>query len=135
VADPINPYKRDEKEMDEIQELNWDAIEWEQVNPHMKRKMVNGSKLTIAQILLSDGFVVPMHSHINEQVTQVISGKMRFIFGEDRAKEVILGPGDVIVIPANLPHEAHMIGDVFETDTWAPRREDWINKTDDYLRR
>ena len=46
-----------------------------------------------------------------------------------------VGPGEVLVIPANLPHEAHVIGDVFETDTWSPRREDWINKTDDYLRR
>ena len=47
---------------------------------------------------------------------------------------MILGPGDVVVIPANLPHEATMIGDVLEFDSWAPRREDWLNKTDDYLR-
>ncbi len=120
--------------MNEILELNWDTEEWEQVNPHMKRKMISGANMTVAQIELKDGFVVPMHSHINEQITQVIKGKMRFIFGEDRSKELTLGPGDVIVIPANLPHEAHMIGDVYETDTWAPRREDWINKTDDYLR-
>lgn len=101
----------------------------------MKRKMVSGEKTTVAQIALKDGFVVPMHSHINEQITQVISGKMRFVFGDEDGTEIVIGPGDVLVIPANLPHEAHVIGDVFETDTWAPRREDWINKTDDYLRR
>lgn len=120
--------------MEELQELSWDSIEWEQVNPNMRRKLVNGANLTVAHIAMKDGFVVPMHSHVNEQVTQVISGKMRFYFGEDRAKEVVIGPGEVLVIPANLPHEAHMVGDVVETDTWAPRREDWINKTDDYLR-
>ena len=29
--------------------------------------------------------------------------------------------GDIVVIPGNLPHEALMIGDVEEIDTWAPR--------------
>lgn len=120
--------------MDELQQLSWEAIEWEVVNPNMRRKLINGAKMTVALIELKDKFVVPMHSHVNEQVTQVISGQMRFIIGEDRAKEVLLGPGDVLVIPANLPHEAHVIGDVLETDTWTPRREDWINKTDNYLR-
>jgi quercetin dioxygenase-like cupin family protein len=47
---------------------------------------------------------------------------------------VDLGPGDVIVIPSNVPHEALCIGDVEEMDTWSPRRDDWLNKTDDYLR-
>jgi hypothetical protein len=28
-----------------------------------------------------------------------------------------------------------MIGDVEEIDTWAPPRQDWLDKTDDYLRK
>jgi quercetin dioxygenase-like cupin family protein len=75
-----------------------------------------------------------MHSHPNEQITQVIKGKMHFVFGEDRAEERVLGPGDVVVIPAYLPHEATCIGDVQEMDIWAPRREDWLDGSDDYLR-
>ena len=120
--------------MAELEQVNWDAIEWEEVNPHMKRKIVTGDLMTVAKIALKDGFTVPLHSHINEQITQVISGKMKFRFGENGDEEKILGPGDVVVIPANLPHEATMIGDVLEMDSWAPRREDWLNKTDDYLR-
>ncbi len=118
----------------DLQELRWDTLEWEQVNPHMRRKIVTGANMTVAQIELKDGFVVPMHSHVNEQLTHVIEGRMRFIFGEDRAVERTLGPGDMIVIPANMPHEAHVEGDVVEVDIWSPRREDWLNKTDDYLR-
>jgi len=76
-----------------------------------------------------------MHSHYNEQITQVVSGLMRFRFGEDGEQEVEVGPGGVVVIPENLPHEAQIVGDVVEIDMWAPRREDWLNKTDDYLRR
>lgn len=120
--------------MTELQQLNWDALEWEEVNPKMRRKIITGEMMTVAKIALDDGFVVPLHAHENEQITQVISGKMHFWFGEDRDREMIIGPGDVIVIPANMPHEAKMIGDVLEMDMWAPRREDWLNKTDDYLR-
>jgi quercetin dioxygenase-like cupin family protein len=121
--------------IDALQATAWEAIPLERVNEHMQRRIVTGELMTVAQIFMKDGFLVPLHSHVNEQITQVISGKMRFRFGADRATVRDLGPGEIIVIPANLPHEALMIGDVVEIDMWAPRRDDWLNKTDDYLRR
>ena len=118
----------------QLQTANWDEIELETVNPHMRRRIVTGDLMTVARIYLADGFTVPMHSHRNEQITQVISGRMHFVFGEDRAREMELGPGDCVVIPAHLPHEATAIGDVEEMDMWSPRRDDWLDGTDDYLR-
>lgn len=120
--------------MSDLQTVNWDEIELETVNPHLKRRIVTGDLMTVARIYIADGFTVPLHSHHNEQVTQVISGRMRFVFGENREGEMELGPGDVVVIPAHLPHEATAIGDVEEMDMWAPRRQDWLDGTDDYLR-
>jgi quercetin dioxygenase-like cupin family protein len=117
-----------------VQIIQWDEVELETVNPHMQRRIVTGDRLTVARIYFKDGFLVPMHNHEQEQVTQVISGTMRFTIGDDRGETVDLGPGDVIVIPSNVPHEALCIGDVEEMDTWSPRRDDWLNKTDDYLR-
>ncbi len=119
---------------DNLQSINWDAVELETVNPHMKRRIVTGDHMTVARIYLKDGFTVPMHSHIHEQITQVISGRMRFVFGEDRGEVAEYGPGDVVVIPPNLPHEATSIGDVEEMDMWSPRRDDWLDGSDDYLR-
>jgi quercetin dioxygenase-like cupin family protein len=118
----------------QIQQMAWDQVELESVNPQMKRRIVTGERLTIARIYFKDGFRVPLHSHEQEQVTQVISGVLRFWLGANREKTLDLGPGDVIVIPSNVPHEALCIGDVEEMDTWSPRRDDWLNKTDDYLR-
>jgi len=118
----------------DLQTVNWDEIDLETVNPHLKRRIVTGDLMTVARIYIADGFTVPLHSHHNEQVTQVISGRMRFVFGENREGEMELGPGDVVVIPAHLPHEATAIGDVEEMDMWAPRRQDWLDGTDDYLR-
>ena len=90
--------------------------------------------MTVARIYLKDGFLVPMHSPVPEQITQVISGSMRFTFGDDRSEVTEFGPGDVIVIPSNVPHEALAIGDVEEMDMWSPRRDDWLDGSDDYLR-
>jgi quercetin dioxygenase-like cupin family protein len=118
----------------DLQTINWDDIELETVNPDMQRRIVTGELMTVARIYFRDGFVVPMHSHHNEQVTQVIRGRMHFVFGENREKDMVLGPGDVVVIPAHLPHEATCIGEVEEMDMWAPRREDWLDGSDDYLR-
>ncbi len=120
--------------LENLQSINWDSIELETVNPSMKRRIVTGDHMTVARIYLKDGFLVPTHSHVHEQITQVISGRMRFTFGEDRAEVAEYGPGDVIVIPPNLPHEALSIGDVEEMDMWSPRRDDWLDGTDDYLR-
>ncbi len=120
--------------MNGIETLNWDAMDWEEVAPGMQRKMVSGATMTIARLRIKKGFTVPMHAHHNEQISQVLSGRIQFWFGEDRAETHIFGPGDTLVIPANLPHEATMVEDFEGIDTWSPRREDWINGTDSYLR-
>jgi len=114
--------------------LDWTSVPLETVNPSMQRRIITGELMTVARIWFRDGFVVPRHSHHNEQITQVISGVLRFRLGADGAEVVDVGPGEVLVIPANLPHEARCIGDVEEIDMWAPRRDDWLNKSDDYLR-
>ena len=114
--------------------INWQDVELEVVNENMKRRIVTGETMTVAKIYFEDGFLVPMHSHHNEQITQVVKGQMRFEFGGDEPKELLLNPGDVVVIPPNLPHAATCIGPVEEIDMWSPRREDWLDGSDAYLR-
>lgn len=114
--------------------LDWEKVPLETVNPSMQRRIVTGELMTVARIWFKDGFVVPMHEHHNEQITQVVSGVMRFRLGEDGDRTIDVHPGEVLVIPAHLPHEARCIGDVEEMDMWAPRRDDWLDKSDDYLR-
>jgi quercetin dioxygenase-like cupin family protein len=117
-----------------MQQLNWDQVEIETVNKGMRRQIITGDKMTVARIFFEDGFVVPMHSHHNEQITQVVKGKMTFLIGSDDPEEIMLGPGDVVVIPAHVPHQATCVGAVEEVDMWSPRRDDWLDGTDDYLR-
>ena len=117
-----------------MKKISWDDVPEEQVNPSMKRKLVYGDKIMIARMRFKDGFVVPLHHHENEQITQVQKGTIRFWFGANKEEEIDVHAGETVVIPSNLPHEALMIGDVEETDTWAPPRTDWLDGSDHYLR-
>lgn len=118
-----------------MQKIKWQDVPEETVTPKMKRKIIYGDKIMIAKMRFKDGFLVPKHSHENEQITQVTSGTIRFWFGENEDETIDVHAGESVVIPAHLPHAALMIGDVEETDTWAPPRLDWLDGTDDYLRK
>ena len=61
-----------------FQKISWDDVPEEQVNDKMIRKMIYGDKIMIARMKFKDGFIVPMHSHENEQITQVQKGTIRF---------------------------------------------------------
>jgi len=86
----------------------------------------------LARIVLLRGALVPRHSHVNEQITWIISGALKLIFDDG---ERILREGEMLLIPANVPHAAEALEDTVDIDVFAPPREDWINKSDAYLRR
>jgi pterin-4a-carbinolamine dehydratase len=113
----------------------WTDVPAEQLNPSMRRRMVHGDRVLVADMQFKGGFVVPLHHHVNEQVTLVKSGIVRFRLGADGSQVIDVHPGEVLIIPSNLPHAAEMIGDVEEMDVFTPLREDWLSGTDDYLRR
>ena len=114
-----------------LQHLNWKTLEVETLNPLFDRQLVVGEKVMVARIVMKKGAHVPLHSHMNEQITQGIKGALKFHID---GREIVIGPGDVLCIPPNMPHEAWALEDTEEMDIFTPPREDWINKTDSYLR-
>jgi quercetin dioxygenase-like cupin family protein len=115
-----------------LRKTSWAQIEPEKMTDLITRRMVNGENATVAQLLLSRGAVVPRHSHVSEQYSLILSGNLKFIF--DDGREVEVKAGEVLYIPANLPHSAVAMEDTVDMDFFAPRREDWIRKEDSYLR-
>ena len=113
----------------------WTDIPEEPMKGSITRRMISGNKAMIAQIVLKKGDTVPRHSHHNEQLTYVITGKLRLLLGEQGEREVVVAAGEVLVIPPNLPHSAEALEDTLDVDVFAPPREDWLNRTDDYLRK
>lgn len=50
-------------------------------------------------------------------------------------REIVVGENEVLHIPSNVPHEAFALDDTFELNVFSPIRQDWLDKTDAYLRR
>ena len=46
----------------------------------------------------------------------------------------MVSKGQVLRIPSHVPHAAVALEDTLEVDVFNPPRQDWLNKTDDYLR-
>lgn len=113
---------------------NWDAIEKEQLSPTFSRQVIHSDSMTVARVYLAKGCSVPEHSHPNEQISIIYEGSLRFVFAPD-GREVVVGPGDALQIPANLPHGAVALEDTVAMDIFAPPRQDWISGDDSYLRK
>ncbi|MBV8830719.1 MAG: cupin domain-containing protein [Acidobacteriaceae bacterium] len=112
--------------------IRWSEVPVENVNPLFQRQLVVGTKVMMAHILLKKDCEVPLHQHTNEQVSYVESGSMKFFID---GKEIIVKAGEFICIPPDMPHSAVALEDFVGLDIFTPPREDWLNKTDSYLRR
>ncbi len=113
---------------------DWRKVEREQLAPGIARRYIYGEHIMVAQILLDKGAVVPKHAHMNEQISNVMSGKLEFRFGDDGTDIKVAGVGETVVIPGNLPHEVIALEDSVAVDLFSPPRQDWIDGTDDYFR-
>jgi quercetin dioxygenase-like cupin family protein len=112
----------------------WDDLPKEAVNASLSRRLITGDRVMLAHVYLKQGCVVPKHAHENEQFTYVLDGALKFLVGEDGGQEVVVRAGEVLHLPAHVPHEAHALEDTLDLDVFSPPREDWLNKTDAYLR-
>lgn len=113
----------------------WSDIPEEQLNPSITRQFVTGTETMFARLELRKGCVVPRHTHPNEQITYITQGALRFLLGDEASPvEKIVRANELLVIPANLPHSAEALEDTIDFDVFAPPRQDWLTKSDDYLR-
>jgi quercetin dioxygenase-like cupin family protein len=112
----------------------WDQLPREELNERLSRRLITGDEMMLTHVYLKKGCVVPKHSHMNEQLTYILEGALRFLVGDD-AKEIVVRAGEVLHLPGNVPHEALALEDTLDVDIFCPPREDWLKKTDDYLRK
>ena len=113
----------------------WDQLPREDLHEKLSRRVITGGHVMLAHVYLKKGCVVPKHSHMNEQFTYILEGALRFLVGDADAQEVVVRAGEVLHLPGNVPHEAHALEDTVDVDVFYPPREDWLKKTDAYLRK
>jgi quercetin dioxygenase-like cupin family protein len=119
---------------DTVTWFRWDDMEIEKVSDTLGRRLITGERMMLAHVYLKKGCIVPKHSHENEQLTYILSGSLRFWIGDDGKDELVVGPGEVLHIPSNMPHKAEALEDTVDVDVFSPPRQDWLEKKDAYLR-
>lgn len=117
-----------------VTHTRWDELPLDHVNATFDRRLVSGEHVTIAQVFLAPGGGAPRHTHENEQFSYIMKGTLRFWIGDDE-KVVDVRAGEILHLPPNVPHRAEAVDEVFAIDVFSPPRWDWVNRTDDYLRR
>jgi len=113
----------------------WEELPRERVTDLLDRRLITGDRMMLAHVYLKKGCIVPKHSHENEQLTYVLEGCLRFWLGEDQQEVVDVHGGQVLHLPSQVPHKAEALEDTLDVDVFSPPRQDWLDKTDDYLRK
>ncbi len=111
---------------------DWNQIPAEQLNPLVTRKVIHTNAMTVARLNFAKGAVTPSHHHVNEQVAMVEHGALKFDLD---GQEIVVSAGQALAIPSGVPHGVVALEDSVIIDLFTPRRQDWIDGDDAYLRK
>ena len=118
-----------------VRHFRWDDMPKERVNDQLDRRLITGDRMMLAHVYIKKGGIVPLHHHENEQLTYILEGALKFWIGSETGETIVVRAGEVLVIPSNVPHKAEALEDTLDVDIFCPPRQDWLDKTDAYLRR
>lgn len=97
---------------------------WIDIAPGIRRRMiVTGTTMYQMRAELSVGSRLPEHHHPHEQITHVVSGRLRLMAAGVPHE---LGAGESFYLAGNVPHAIETIEDTTVIDTFSPPREDYL---------
>lgn len=104
---------------------NWEKLEKTKVREGVLRSVVSGAKVMMVMNEIQPGTGPNPHSHSHEQMLYIIKGRAEVGVGDQKW---IFGPGDVMVIPPDVPHVLKVLGDepVLNLDVFSPIREEYL---------
>lgn len=116
----------------DIKRFSFKTSPSEVLSDKISRRYVYGEKAMLVRFELKKGAIIPKHHHHNEQITYILSGSVKIRMHD---KDYFVSAGEVIIIPSNVPHQFEALEDTIDIDVFSPPREDWINGTDNYLKK
>lgn len=102
--------------------MNLSKIQSKEIMPGYHGKMVHSETMTWVFWDVEKDAEVPEHNHVHEQIMHVVEGDFEFTVGR---KTDIYSPGDVVVIPSNVPHGGKAITACKLMDVFSPAREEY----------
>jgi quercetin dioxygenase-like cupin family protein len=104
----------------------WNSLPVDRPMKLLERKRIIGEQMMISQVALQKGCLVPTHAHENEQFAYIMSGELRFGIGAEGSAEryeINVKAGEVLHLPANVPHSAEAVADTVVLDMFSPPSE------------
>src|SRR6266852_3248821 len=92
--------------------FRWESMPKERLSDKLDRRMITGARMMITHVYLKKGCIVPRHQHMNEQITYILEGALRFRLGANGDEQVDVRAGEVLHIPSDLPHSAEALEDI-----------------------
>ena len=89
----------------------------------LERRRVMGQRMSVARVVLQKGCYVPTHHHENEQISIIVSGRLRFGLGAEGSaerREQVVSAGEVLHLPSNVPHSALAEEETVVLDLFSP---------------
>jgi len=97
-------------------------IQPSEIAPGIRARFIHSEFMTTSFVDIDKGAELPLHSHINEQISIITAGVFEMTI--DGVTNVYR-PGVVIEIPANAKHSGKALTDCKITDVFYPGREDY----------
>ena len=82
----------------------------------------HAARMTLGEVNLAAGILLPMHSHPHEQLSYVVEGRLEFTIGDETAT---LEPGMAMLIPGGVVHGGKTITACRVLDVFSPVREEY----------
>ena len=86
----------------------------------LQSRVIRRPTMRLNRIDIAKGYSTPNHNHPDEEMVLVIQGRVRAFSGN---KQIEVGPGEVIVIPAYVPHHYEALEDTMTIEAFGPGRE------------
>ncbi len=102
--------------------MNLSEIQSKEIMPGYHGKMVHSESMTWAFWDVEKDAEVPEHNHVHEQIMHVLEGSFEFTLG---GKTAIYYPGDIVIIPSNVPHSGKALTPCKLMDIFSPAREEY----------
>jgi quercetin dioxygenase-like cupin family protein len=102
--------------------INIKDIPAREIVPGFFGKFIHGEQSTLAFWEIKKGHTLPLHHHVHEQITYIVSGELEMVIGDEKH---VLTSGMTNVIPSNLPHSGFALTDCVVIDTFCPVRDDY----------
>jgi quercetin dioxygenase-like cupin family protein len=87
------------------------------------KTLVHGGKTHLCEFRIDKGGLIPEHSHPHEQTGYLVSGRIKFILGDEAFDA---GPGDSWCVPGDIVHKGEALEESVIVEVFSPVRDDYL---------